>query len=101
MNKQVEEMDRVVFRVDPKDGEVIAFLPDEPANWSRVVCYTYVGQHGEADWDYYHTTKRATPDQYQELMNELNERGYKVKPYKRMPRRDTLKMYAYNTEKEA
>ena len=101
MKKQVGEMDRVVFRVDPKDGEVIAFLPDEPANWSRVGCYTHIGQHSDASWDYYHTTKRATPDQYQELMNELNEWGYKVKPYKRMPRRDTLKLYSYNTEMEA
>ena len=90
MKKQAEEVDRVVFRVDPKDGEVIAFLPDAPANRTRVVCYTHIGQHSEASQDYYSTTKRATPEQYQGLMNELNEMGYKVKPYAKMPRWQTL-----------
>ena len=101
MKKQVEEMDRVVFRVDPEYKNVVAFLPDAPARRPYMLSYTHEWQHSEASWDYYYNTKPATPEQYRELMQELKWLGYRVKPYKRMPRRDTLKLYSYNTEKEA
>jgi hypothetical protein len=101
MKKQVGEMDRVVFRVDPEYKDVVAFLPDEPVNQPYISSYAHVGQHSEASWDYYYNTQPATPDQYLGLMQELKSLGYRVKPYVKMPHWQSLKTYAYNTKMEA
>ena len=37
-------IDRIVFKDDPKDGTVIAFLPDEAAPPGLIATYTHVGQ---------------------------------------------------------
>ena len=61
---------KVIFRKE-KSGDVIAFFPEFKANYGRMVCYAHVGQHGEADIEYYWTTKKATEDEYKPLLNEL------------------------------
>lgn len=38
-------IDRIVFKYDPKDGTVIAFLPDEAAPPGLIATYAHVGQY--------------------------------------------------------
>jgi len=50
-------IDRIVFKYDPKDGTVIAFLPDEAAPPGLIATYAHVGQSSYASWDYYQSCK--------------------------------------------
>lgn len=43
-----------------KNGNAVLFLPDQDANTGRMVCYAHIGQHSEAQIEYYHGTKPAT-----------------------------------------
>lgn len=60
---------RVAFRVG--QGDVVAVLPDLPANDYRWVCYAHVGQHSECSRKWYYRTRRATPEEYAPLLAEL------------------------------
>lgn len=66
---------KVIFRKEyneyTKKYDVIAFLPEIEANYGKIMSYAHIGQHSEADILYYHTTKKATPDEYVELLKEL------------------------------
>ena len=73
-------IDRIVFKYDPKDGTVIAFLPDEGAPPGLIATYTRVGQSSYASWDFYQSCKTAKPEQYMELMRELIDLGYVTNP---------------------
>ena len=66
----VSEKLKVIYRKE-NDGGIIAFLPELSANRGRIVCYAHLGQHSEADIDYYSTTTAATPAEYAELHKEL------------------------------
>lgn len=61
---------KVIYRKD-SDGKVIAFLPELPANYGKIVCYAHIGQHSEASIEYYHGTKTALPSEYEPLNDEL------------------------------
>ena len=76
--------EKVIFRID-KWGDVIAFFP-ETYKHGELVCYQHVGQHSNADIMYYLTeTKKATPEQYKDLYNELtNLVGYDLRIMQRM-----------------
>lgn len=71
-------MTKIIFRKDKRDGTIVAFFPDFEANYGRIACYEHIGQHGEADLMYYwNDTKKATPEEYTDLYNELtNLVGY-------------------------
>lgn len=66
---------KVVFRKEKNpytnDYDVIAFMPELKANYGKMVCYATMGQHSEADLEYYHNTKKATEVEYEPLLNEL------------------------------
>lgn len=66
---------KVIFRKEKNpytnEYEVIAFMPELPANYGRIVCYAHMGQHSEADVEYYHNTKKATEAEYKPLLMEL------------------------------
>lgn len=66
---------KVIFRKEKNpytnEYEVIAFMPELPANYGRIVCYAHMGQHSEADVEYYHNTKKATKAEYKPLLMEL------------------------------
>lgn len=65
---------KVIFRKDMRDGEIIAFFPELPANYGNVMCYTHNGMHGEADVEYYQTmTLYAERDERAELLDELRK----------------------------
>jgi hypothetical protein len=70
----------VVFRMD-KEGIVFALFPELPADNHGTYCtaYQHVGQHCAAD--YYGCVARsrsAKPDEYADLLIELERRGYHV-----------------------
>jgi len=82
-------MDRVIFRKWGKrnGGDIIAILPDNPSNLGYVMMYEHIGQHGEGD--YYGVvsrTKLATPEEYQDLLAELKQIGYKPRIMTRLRR---------------
>lgn len=61
---------KVIYRKGA-GGEVVAFLPELPANRGNVVCYAHIGQHSEASIEYYHGTEKALPNEYEPLHDEL------------------------------
>ena len=66
---------KVIFRKSEnpytKEKEITAFFPELTANYGNIVCYQHIGQHGEADLSFYHSTKKAMPDEYENLLKEL------------------------------
>ena len=75
---------RVIFKKD-SDNEVVAFLLDVPSNYGNVVCYSHVGQHGEASLDYARGCKPANKQEYFNLAMELQNRGYYLDVKKKFP----------------
>lgn len=61
----------VIFR--KQATEVVAYLPSIPATQGRIACYVHVGQHGEADYDFYRSGRAATESEYQPLLDELRQ----------------------------
>lgn len=66
---------KVIFRKakNPytKEYEVVAFFPEIEANYGRILSYMHIGQHSEADLDFYYSTKKATEAEYKPLLMEL------------------------------
>jgi hypothetical protein len=81
----------VIFRKHFERGSgwgVTAFFPTEPSDYSgrTVTCYQHVGQHGGASFDYMHSGKLAKPEEYNDLLVELQQiyaPEYELKVYKR------------------
>jgi hypothetical protein len=95
-------MIKVIFRVHNVKGdepEVVAFLPELAGTTAReqdCACYAHVGQHSAASFNYYwESTRPATPDEYADLLNELQGiyEG-QLKPASRMTRADQEKRKA-------
>jgi hypothetical protein len=65
-----------------KDGEdAYAYFPQ--LNYNRHLfgsvqktCYAHIGQHSACHWAYAQDCKKATPEQYADLLKELNQIGY-------------------------
>ena len=79
---------RVIFRVWERGytkGDVIALFPDDTANNNgRCMSYEHVGQHGDADYSrVIARTRPAKPAEYDNLAEELGQRGYNLKVCKR------------------
>ena len=64
-------MDRVKVIFRKKDNDVIAFLPQIRVNRGNIMSYMHIGQHGEASYEFYTETKKATEMEYQSLLEEL------------------------------
>ena len=60
---------KVIFR--KKDNDVIAFLPQIRVNRGNIMSYMHIGQHGEASYEFYTETKKATETEYKSLLEEL------------------------------
>ena len=84
-------MDRVIFRVwshGSGKGDVIACLPDVPANPGHMVMYEHIGQHGEGRyWGVLARTRPAKPEEYAALKRELEDRGYELRVLRRFNHR--------------
>ena len=63
---------KVIFRKD-KEGNVIAFLPELRVNRGNIMSYMHIGQHGEASYEFYLTTRKANENEYADLFAELRE----------------------------
>lgn len=55
--------------------EIVAFFPEtyktKYVNYGNMMSYAHIGQHSEAHISYYRTTKKATPEEYNDLLNEI------------------------------
>lgn len=69
--KEIIMIFRKEYNPDIKIYDPIAFMPEEPASYGRISCYSRMGQHSEANLEYYKQTKKATFDEYKELFKEL------------------------------
>lgn len=79
---------KVIYRKF-KDGDIIAFFPEEKFTHYRSTCvsYMHIGQHGEADYQgLLSTTKLAKLDEYKSLHRELESMGYNLIVYKKYMR---------------
>jgi hypothetical protein len=86
-----EQTDRVIIRQYGcrYHGEfIIAFLPDEPSNFGRIMSYEHIGQHGEASIEFYQNTEATdeTSPEAQSLIAELRSIGYNPRIVKRLTR---------------
>ena len=80
-----KQLDRVVFRKF-KTGEVIALLPDNPANPGMVDSYMHVGQHGEASQFITRDTLPTARGEHLPLCAELRSIGYDLLMCRRLTR---------------
>ena len=75
----------VIFRRD-KEGITFALMPELPSDnyGTYCTCYQHIGQHCAADYHgCIHFSRPATPDQYADLLIELEQRGYQVEVRRR------------------
>ncbi len=94
--KKDTEITEVIFRKE-KDGDIMAILPYEPFNHVRnvVACYVHTGQHGGCHFDYaLKETKPAKPNEYADLLAEMNGLGYNIKAIKRINYRKYEREYS-------
>ena len=61
---------KVIFRKD-KHNDVIAFFPEARVNYGNIMSYMHIGQHGEASYQFYTETKKASETEYNSLLDEL------------------------------
>ena len=61
---------KVIFRKD-KEGSIIAFLPELRVNHGNIASYMHIGQHSEANYQFYTETKNADKSEYNPLLEEL------------------------------
>jgi hypothetical protein len=75
-----KEITRVVFRTfisGISKGEVIALFIDDEWQYGEVSSYMHIGQHSGAHYpSIISMTRRATPEEYAPLLNELHRIGY-------------------------
>lgn len=93
--KMDKSLDKVIFKMARYDDrrlgeEVVAFFPGAPANQGMVMCYSHVGQHCEASYDFYLKNCRPCSEkEYRPLKKELEDLfGYRFKIMIRMTRKD-------------
>jgi hypothetical protein len=78
-------MDRIIFRKWKHNGSIIAILPNNPSNQGFVDMYEHIGQHGEGNYQaVLLQTVPAKPEEYQDLLAELKQIGYRPKIVKRL-----------------
>lgn len=76
-----------VFLRDPCDGEIFAAFPKVMWNERDFATYAHVGQHSPACPEYLRECKPATPEQYEDLKNELEKLvGYDLEILKKIPK---------------
>ena len=61
---------KVIFRKD-KHNDVIAFFPEARVNYGNIMSYMHIGQHGEARYESYLTTRKANENEYADFFAEL------------------------------
>ncbi len=73
------ELTEVCFRKE-KDGETLAVFPYLSYRNYTITCYAHIGQHHTCTWPYVQEcTKKAKPEEYQNLYKELVSIGYQLR----------------------
>ena len=79
MNGNGNELTYVCFRKE-EDGEILAVFPYLSYRNYTIDCYAHWGQHHTCTWPYVlERTKKATPEEYKDLYNELVSIGYQLR----------------------
>ena len=79
MTTNTNEITEVCFRKE-KDGEILAVFPYISYRNYKILCYAHMGQHSECTWPYVlEQTKKAKPEEYKDLYNELVSIGYQLR----------------------
>ncbi len=74
-----KEPTKVLFLVHDGGGEdLFAYFPEIVDHGIFKTGYSHVGQHGGVHPEYAKESRLATPDEYQDLMNELQGIGYNL-----------------------
>lgn len=84
VEENVEGKTKVLFLInnnDPDNDEVFAYFPDDNHDVSGEykTSYSHIGQHSACHPDYAKESRLATPEEYSDLKNELeNQVGYEL-----------------------
>lgn len=81
IKKQKDDKDTVFFVKDPNEytgeDEITAVFPNDIADSEgNVTVYAHMGQHSAGDLDYMLSLPEANPEEYSDLLQELNNIGY-------------------------
>lgn len=85
---------KVIFRKFKREGDIIALFPELPGDRNPETCnsYMHIGQHGSASVALVADTRLAKPDEYADLLAELQRIGYAdLRIVKRFTNADYLK----------
>lgn len=86
----MKQTTKVLFLIDKPDimngefeGIPFAYFPDEIHSFNGYrpdnrTCYSHLGQHSACHPDYAKQCRKATPEQYQHLKEELESIGYNL-----------------------
>jgi hypothetical protein len=72
---------KVLFLIEQEEDcdDVFAYFPEEVHNGIIMTCYAHIGQHSACHPDYARDCKEATPEQYNDLKEELEKSvGYEL-----------------------
>ena len=89
----------VIFRKFKDTEDVIAIFPYEVERTGEVMSYMHLGQHSGASIQLTDKTSPATPEEYNDLLKELEGIGYNLKVMKRINYNKYLEQcrkYSYN-----
>lgn len=81
IKKQKDDKDAIFFVKDPNEytgeDEITAVFPNDIADSEgNVTVYAHMGQHSAGDLDYMLSLPEANPEEYSDLLQELNNIGY-------------------------
>ena len=76
----MEEKNQVKVLFVKSEGEIVAIMPYELGtnNPLTMLCYQHLGQHGSCHASWVQTQKKAQPEEYGQLLSELESLGYEV-----------------------
>lgn len=78
MMENNEEPTKAMFLVNDKNNDLFAYFPEEIHNGEYRTGYSHIGQHSAVHPKYAEESREATPEEYQNLKNELEGAGYNL-----------------------
>ena len=69
-------MTNVIIRKDRNSKTVTAFFPQYKVHYGNIMCYQVIGQHSEASIHFYQHTIKATEQEVDAMLTELEKVGY-------------------------
>jgi hypothetical protein len=87
----MESIVKVQFR--KFKGEIIAVFPYIIETSTNIMCYAHIGQHSSCIWSIDSFSKPAKPEEYKDLLSELQSIGYNVQVINRRSHKEYLHAY--------